>query len=345
MLLPLRIRTGKSVDLCGLEIKGDASALMEAFAYRLSEKLITKPSKLYELVTGSFIPYKIVPEKLRSKLMATRIKPMRANYDDKIELERIRTRFLETLNLGNTALNEGAYFIITHDVESEKGMERALRLKRIEDKYDIESTWFISTEEYEIDEDIAKKLAEGGDIASHGFRHDGKLWNVREGKLIEKLKQSKETLERIVEKRITGFRSPLMQYNKQLLEAISNAGFEYDSSMPTWEPVHPSMMKLYGIELINPIKVFGIIEIPVTLPQDHQMLHILGLTPKETIKLWKNQMSELAKLKGICTILVHPDYEFANTENLGFYENLLQSASDLQVPVSMNDLVSSSQRA
>jgi len=313
------------INLTGLEMDPDVFPMIEEFAMKLRGKLDCKPSPLYRLATGGSISYKIVPERIRSKLMRTRMKAREVNLYGKIGLEEIRNKSLKNLGLRKTNPNGNICFL-THDIDSEKGLRKALRLKMIEEKYDIESTWFISTEEYILDKTIVKRLAENGEVASHGTKHDGKLLSLGEGKLVKELRKSKEKLEEITEKEIHGFRTPLLQYNGKLLEAIGESGFKYDSSVPAWEPMHPFTMKPDGIELINPITINGLLEIPVTLPQDHQMLHILGLTPKQTVKLWTEMIEYVYKMGGIPVILVHPDYELSNKENIEHYENLLRSA-------------------
>ena len=72
-----------------------------------------------------------------------------------------------------------------------------------------------------------------------------------------------------------------------------------------------------------PLNLNGIVEIPVTLPQDHQMIHSLGISPKGTVEAWTKLMEETETVGGLCVILTHPDYELANPENLCTYEDLL----------------------
>jgi peptidoglycan/xylan/chitin deacetylase (PgdA/CDA1 family) len=329
LFLPVRFHSSKATDLTDLKIRSDVFPLIEEFAKKLRQKLDHRPSNLYRLATGSFIPYRIMPECLRSKLMRARTKVRDLSLEGKIGLEEIRKKFLDVLCLKETNVSNNICFI-THDIESEKGMKRALRLKKIEEKYDVKSTWFLLTEEYKLNGNDLKRLAENGEVASHGTRHDGRLLTLRKQIIVEELKRSKQKLEETIEKEIYGFRAPLLQYNDKLLQAVSEAGFKYDSSMPTWEPIHPLTMRQDGIELINPIKICGIIEMPVTFPQDYQMLHILKLTPKETVKRWLEMMNQMEKLMGISTILIHPDYEYANEENLQYYDDLLKHIIDTQ---------------
>jgi len=95
-------------------------------------------------------------------------------------------------------------------------------------------------------------------------------------------------------------------------------------------------MKSHGIATTYPLNLKGFIEIPVTLPQDHQLLHVLGLRPEEVMREWMRMIDTVKELGGVSTILMHPDYELAHPENLGAYEELLNAVtSDNQVLVSL----------
>jgi hypothetical protein len=143
-------------------------------------------------------------------------------------------------------------------------------------------------------------------------------------KLVKRLSSAKETLERIVQQPINGFRAPVLQHNETILAGISEAGYTYDTSVPTWEPKHPYTMKPHGIGTLYPLNMGGITEVPLTLPQDHQLLNVLGLAPEEVLKTWAIMASAIRDLGGICMFLVHPDYELADGD-ASLYEELVNA--------------------
>jgi len=340
LLVSVHIHSGTEARFLGLDVNDNVVALVREFAEELCGKLNFEPSVLYKLATD-LMPYKIVPERIRCMFMRSRAERHELSFTGSMHLERIRKRFLEILNLTEFKIRRPMCFL-THDVDSKVGLRRALRFKEIEERYEIESTWFLLTDEYELDRGIVKRLAENGEVASHGTRHDGRLLCCRVDSLVAQLRRGKHRLEEITEREVCGFRAPLLQYNGRVVKAIGEAGFKWDSSMPTWEPVHPSTMKADGIGLINPIKLHRVWEIPVTLPQDYQMLRILTLTPEQTIREWIRLMNEIRELGGISVFLIHPDYEFASDANLRRYEKLLISVKadgDFRV---MSDLTSAS---
>jgi hypothetical protein len=64
----------------------------------------------------------------------------------------------------------------------------------------------------------------------------------------------------------------------------------------------------------------------------YQLLHVLGLSPKEVIRKWMNMIDTIREIGGLCTILIHSEYKLANPENLGIYQELLSTiASDSNV--------------
>jgi len=71
-------------------------------------------------------------------------------------------------------------------------------------------------------------------------------------------------------------------------------------------------MKPYGIGTVNLMEMNGDFEVPLTLPQDQQMLHVVGMTVKQTLEVWLKLMGVIKDIKGVCSILIHPDYKFAD---------------------------------
>jgi peptidoglycan/xylan/chitin deacetylase (PgdA/CDA1 family) len=331
LLIPIKIKNQKIRDI---KLDNESITLMEEFAKRLSEKLDRKPSAIYRIISKIPISYRIIPSTVRGRILRIKAGNTNIDYVGKLNLEQIRLKFLEKIGYNINSSEEKGICIITHDIESEKGLRRALRLKEIEEKCEVESTWFILTEEYSLNKKIVKRLAEKGEIALHGNRHETKFYSLKKDEIVERLKRSKEKLEEITEKEVIGFRAPLLQYNKKMLEAVSEAGFKYDSSIPAWEPLNPLTMRQDGIELLNPIEINGLVEVSITIVQDHQMLYILRFKPEQAIEHWIEKINEIEKLGGISVLLIHPDYELANDKNIALYEDLLKKLKQMGVSLS-----------
>jgi peptidoglycan/xylan/chitin deacetylase (PgdA/CDA1 family) len=309
----------------------------------LDETLNAKPSTLYRLLTGLPVPYTLAPKRLKDFLMRKRRGKENLTFCDKLPLDALRfilVRAIEKLldeKLQRKTWNGKRYAcMVTHDIDTRKGLERAKHLKKMEDKYDVPSAWYIPSKHYKLDPETVKELANHGEIGAHDTKHNGKLANVPEAKLVKRLREAKQTLENIIKCSVEGFRAPLLQHNVKIIQALRDAGYAYDTSIPTWEPKHPNTMNSHGIGTTYPMTLKRIVEIPITLPQDYQLLHVLDLSPKELAREWINLISTIKEISSLCTILVHPDYELADPENLSLYEELLNAiASDNDVMVSL----------
>lgn len=309
----------------------------------LDETLNANSSIVYRLLTGLPVPYTLAPKRLRDMFIRGQYEQKSLTFCDKLPLDALRlilARAIEKLSdkkLHRKTWNGKKYAcIVTHDVDTRKGLQRAKHLKKLEEKYDVPSAWYIPSKHYKLDPETVKELSNHGEIGAHDTKHNGKLANVPEAKLVKRLREAKQTLENIAKCSVEGFRAPLLQHNVKIIQALRDAGYAYDTSIPTWEPKHPNTMNSHGIGTTYPMTLKGVVEIPVTLPQDHQLLHVLDLSPEELTREWINLISTIKDISSLCTILVHPDYELADPENLSLYEELLNAiASDNDVMVTL----------
>jgi hypothetical protein len=134
---------------------------------------------------------------------------------------------------------------------------------------------------------------------------------------------SRLRLESIIGKTVDRFRSPLLQFSRRIIKALAEAGYKMDFSAPTWEPVHPSTMSGFGVESVQAFKVDEIVELPLTLTQDHQVINLLGMSCREAMKLWIEQAKLIRSVMGDIVLLVHPDYSFS--QHLPEYQELLEN--------------------
>jgi hypothetical protein len=347
----------RSVSPTAIELEGNLAVLtldvVREYNEILYETLNAKQSTIFRLFTGLSIPYNVVPNRLRDLIMKRNDGHAISTFCDKLAIDALRFILVEAIEslmgrkLDKRMWNRKEYAImLTHDVDTRRGLLRAKVLKRIENDYDVPSAWYIPSKLYKIDAEIIKELANNGEIGAHDTKHDGKLENIPESKLTERFIEARKELKRILGDDVKGFRAPLLQHSARIIQALKKAGYIYDSSIPTWESRHPKTMKSHGIATTYPLTVEGVTEIPVTLPQDHQLLHVLGLSPKDAINQWSKITSFVKKIGGVCTFLIHPDYDLANEENLGKYEELLNSISSdkealISLPIDVTSLVSS----
>jgi hypothetical protein len=87
-------------------------------------------------------------------------------------------------------------------------------------------------------------------------------------------------------------------------------------------------MSGFGIESIQPFQIDGILEFPLTLFQDHQLLNVMRMSTSEAVKFLLRQARMIHMLHGDIVLSVHPDYAFSR--DLSEYRRLLSSLIELQ---------------
>jgi hypothetical protein len=301
----------------------------------LSQTLNAKQSKKYRLLTGLPIPYTLAPRRLRA--LAVRQKSgglQNLDMRDKLPLDALRfilVGAIETLSgeklKRKTWNGKQSVTLITHDVDTFEGLRRSKAVKKLEQKYDLPSAWYIPSRHYALDVELVKELANHGEIGAHDTRHDGKLTSLPVKKIVNRLREAKRILGTSTNLPVVGFRAPLLAHNQNLMQSVKEAGYLYDTSIPTWEPKNPVTMTPGGIGTVFLTSINELAEIPVTLPQDHQMIHVAGMGLKQTVDTWISLMKMIQDLGGLCVLSIHPDYEFAYSQNFGIYEDILNIVS------------------
>ena len=301
--------------------------LVRSCSERFAAIMRPRVASTYKLATR--IQYNRIPSSIRNAILRTRHVDSKLSSHLANELVRKALRYAFKALGFNLERRHPASLLITHDVESEKGLKKASSFKCAEDKLQLKSTWFVPSDEYPISRSIARELAEGSTIGSHDVKHDGRLIHIRKHQaLLERLRASRLRLEQIFEKEITCFRSPLLQFSEKLITGLGDAGYRSDFSVPCWEPFHPVAMAGFGIEAVQSFEKHGVVEFPLTLFQDHQVLTVLGMNTREAVKLWIEQARLIREFEGEIVLLVHPEYAFS--QDLRGYRNLLASLLEIQ---------------
>ena len=203
-----------------------------------------------------------------------------------------------------------ASVVLTHDVETAKGVSNIPRLRKLEQKYHVLSSWNFVPERYRFDRRVLQDLRdEGCEIGVHGLHHDGRLFSSRA--IFEK------SLPRINaylrEWDAVGFRSPSTQRNADWMPLIAA---KYDSSFPDTDPFEPQPG---GCCSIFPYFLGNMVELPITMPQDHTLFAILR---QNDISIWKKKATWLIEKHGMVLANIHPDY-MLTAKDLRYYEELL----------------------
>src|SRR5262245_31433401 len=220
-------------------------------------------------------------------------------------------------------------FVLTHDVETEKGKQRCMKLMRLDQKYGFRASFNFVPLGYRVEPELRKALAKNGfEVGVHGLTHDCKLYNSRK-LFLERAAQINRYLK---DWEAVGFRSPAMHHN---LEWLLDLDIEYDASTFDTDPFEPQPD---GVGTIFPFYVngtgrrAGYVELPYTLPQDHTLFILFE---EKTIDVWKKKLDWIVAHGGMALMDTHPDYMNFNDARpdlqeyrVALYEELLRYVRD-----------------
>jgi len=311
--------------------------LVSSFVRHVSSGLEDPPSFKFRMATRLPFSYRMIPSFVRNR--AFRKDDAEDAGKEKVgPIECLRTIFLGSVISVSSApipfigfWKRGKRFgaAVSHDVETGRGLnEGSKNMLSIENELGVRSTWNIVTNRYPLTRESLSPMAQSGEIGAHDTDHDGRLIFLSLDSRTRRLRECRETLEKMTESRVRGFRAPLLQHDKKLLEAVGRAGFSCDSSVPSWELLSPTSLKSHGVGTVFPLQLGQVIEVPVSLPQDHQLLRVRGLTPSEAGSRLARDADWISEVGGLCTLLVHPDYEFAAQSNAEEYSRILKHFSE-----------------
>jgi hypothetical protein len=226
-------------------------------------------------------------------------------------------------------------FVLTHDVESGKGLRKVEQLAQMEVDFGFRSSFnFIPEGPYRVSTELRDWLTTRGfEVGVHDLHHDGKLYSSR----AQFNRRAARINDYLREWGAVGFRSGFMFRN---LEWIHQLDILYDASTFDVDPFEPQPA---GRNTIFPIWVpqsatchlyrdttsrfGGYIELPYTLPQDFTLFLLLR---ERSIEIWKRKLDWIATHGGMALMNTHPDYvDFEGREDsmafpARFYGELLQ---------------------
>ena len=192
--------------------------------------------------------------------------------------------------------------VLTHDVETAKGLKNCYRLIEIEEALGFRSSFNLVAKDYEVSEEFRRELIKRGfEIGIHGLTHKG---NPFRSELSFK-KQAAAINEYLKKWRSVGFRSHSMFHDLKMLHYLD---IEYDASTFDTDPFEPQPDE---IGTIFPVWIYseelkkGYVELPYTLPQDHLVFLIMG---ERKIDLWKRKLDWIVSKGGMALLIAHPDY-------------------------------------
>jgi len=193
-------------------------------------------------------------------------------------------------------------FILTHDVEQTRGMQRCLQLARMEKELGLVSAFNFVPEKYYLPPQVRDELSRSGfEIGVHDLRHDGKLYSSQ--KVF--LRQALIIIQYLRDWNSVGFRAGSMCHNLKWLHGIRA---EYDLSTFDTDPFEPQpdgICTVFPQWIVNTQGNGGCVELPYTLPQD---LCLFIIFQHRDTQLWEDKLEWIAIKGGMALLTTHPDY-------------------------------------
>lgn len=209
--------------------------------------------------------------------------------------------------------------IMTHDVETDRGLNYCSRLMDIDDEYGIKSSFQLVPESrYEVTRaDLEGMRSRGFEPNVHDFNHDGSLFIDAE-KFPDRARKINEFARSI---EAAGFRAGALYRNEEWFDQLK---FEYDMSVPNSARLDPQHG---GCCTIMPYFIGQIAELPVTMIQDYSLFHILN---DYSLTIWETQAYEILSKHGLMNFITHPDY-LMDEKSEASYRNLLDLLKRLRM--------------
>jgi hypothetical protein len=204
-----------------------------------------------------------------------------------------------------------ACVMMTHDVETEFGLDCCERLMDIDESFGIKAAFQLVPEgRYQYRPDLVDGMRKRGfEVGIQDLNHDGRLFDHKP----EFLRRVSRINQYAARMNANGFRAGAL-YRRP--EWYSHLEFSFDMSIPNVAHLDPQPG---GCCTVMPYFVGKVLELPVTTTQDYTLFNILN---EYSIDLWKSQIKRILDKNGLVSFIVHPDY-LNNARRRAMYEELL----------------------
>jgi hypothetical protein len=184
--------------------------------------------------------------------------------------------------------------ILSHDVETAKGIRLAVELADLEETLGFRSVFNFGAW-YDVDPGVLRELTSRNfEVGMHGIVHDRTPFSSRTA-FERQLPELRALAGRLG---AVGFRSPSTH---RVFPWLAELPVEYDGTIPHSDPYEPQPG---GCCSLWPFFVGDVVELPYTLPQDHTLLTLLG---HRTPALWIETAGEIERRHGLIHCISHPD--------------------------------------
>jgi hypothetical protein len=212
--------------------------------------------------------------------------------------------------------------LLTHDIDSRRDISGIADLRGLERRFGLPSSvGFIPDVSWPDRQTFDELLADGYEIYCHDIRHDGKL-------PYKSASAIRGSFERFFEANayarplVRGFRSGQLLMTSELLGVLGD-WFDYDLSLPDTERGGP-YGSVAGCASVYPFLIDGLLEIPLTMPQDFFLANVERCDSARMLSVWRDKLDLVLSSGGVAVVNTHPVWTTPNRPgNWAAYEGLL----------------------
>jgi len=194
--------------------------------------------------------------------------------------------------------------VITHDIDSGPELADIDRVRAIERDLGLPSSFGFVPEHSWPSEDLARSLvAEGCEVFWHDIGHDARLPYLG----IEGIRAA---FDRVVDRSpwslelMKVFRAGQLLVSRDLFRVVSER-FAIDMSIPDTER-HGPYGGAAGCGTVFPFRLDGLLELPLTMPQEVYLRHVYGLSAAEALDVWLAKLAYIRERGGVAVFNIHP---------------------------------------
>lgn len=187
------------------------------------------------------------------------------------------------------------------------------RYRELLEKHDVSATFPVTAVTLRRHSGVVRRLADSGhELAVHGLTH------VDHSRLDLAVQTKRMTRARRIFRALglepEGFRCPYLWWNAHTRAAAARAGFSYVSNQVRIRGEYDSarVRRLYhvdGTATVSSLPSFrdGIVEIPVSLPDDFLLAERLSLPPEAIADVWLAMLQEAVDAGEMFVLQLHPE--------------------------------------
>ncbi len=217
--------------------------------------------------------------------------------------------------------------VLTHDIDSRADIGGISDLRALERRFGLPSSvGFIPQISWPERSVIEKLVADGCEVYCHDIRHNGKLPYMSVSAI-------RTNFERFFDANayarplLRGFRSGQLLMTPELLGVLDD-WFEYDLSLPDTERGGP-YGSVAGCASVYPFLIDGLLEIPLTMPQDFFLANVERCDSQGMLSVWREKLESALSVGGVAVVNTHPVWTTPSRPGVwAAYEGLLEAVAD-----------------